>query len=83
MRKTQVCSLGWEDPLEEEMATHSCILAWKISYSYRSQNLGSRKQICNLGNRKQMFKEQQKTSLKLLSDSLETVAFYVQKYLYM
>ena len=25
----QVWSLGWEDPLEEEMATHSCILAWK------------------------------------------------------
>ena len=28
--KTQVQSLGWEDPLEKEMATHSCILAWKI-----------------------------------------------------
>ena len=25
-----VQSLGWEDPLEEEMATHSSILAWKI-----------------------------------------------------
>ena len=24
-----VCSLGWEDPLEKEMATHSNILAWK------------------------------------------------------
>ena len=28
--KTRVRSLGWEDPLEEEMATHSSILAWKI-----------------------------------------------------
>ena len=27
---TQIQSLGWEDPLEEEMATHSRILAWKI-----------------------------------------------------
>ena len=27
---TQVCSLGWEDHLEEEIATHSSILAWKI-----------------------------------------------------
>ena len=27
---TQVRSLGWEDPLEKEMATHSNILAWKI-----------------------------------------------------
>ena len=28
---TQVRSLGWEDPLEKEMATHSSILAWKAS----------------------------------------------------
>ena len=27
---TWVQSLGWEDPLEEEMATHSSILAWRI-----------------------------------------------------
>ena len=30
MKEMQVYSLGWEDPLEEEMATHSSILAWKI-----------------------------------------------------
>ena len=30
MQETQVQSLGWEDPLEEEMATHSIILAWEI-----------------------------------------------------
>ena len=30
MQETQVQSLGWEDPLEKEMATHSSILAWKI-----------------------------------------------------
>ena len=29
-QKAQVQSLGWEDSLEEEMATHSSILAWKI-----------------------------------------------------
>ena len=28
--KTWVQSLGWEDPLEKEMATHSSILAWRI-----------------------------------------------------
>ena len=28
--KNQVRSLGWEDPLEEYMATHSSILAWRI-----------------------------------------------------
>ena len=30
MRETRVRSLGWEDPLEEGMATHSSILAWRI-----------------------------------------------------
>ena len=32
MQETQVRSLGQEDPLEEEMATHSSILAWKIQW---------------------------------------------------
>ena len=30
MWKTQVQSLGWEDPLEKEMAIHSSTIAWKI-----------------------------------------------------
>ena len=30
MQETPVQSLGWEDPLEEGMATHSGILAWRI-----------------------------------------------------
>ena len=30
IQKTWVQSLGWEDPLEEGMATHSSILAWRI-----------------------------------------------------
>ena len=29
MQETQILSLGWEDPLEKEMATHSSILAWE------------------------------------------------------
>ena len=32
MQKTWVLSLGQEDPLEKEMATHSCTLAWKIPW---------------------------------------------------
>ena len=32
MRKTRVQSLGWEDLLEKEMATHSSILGWKIPW---------------------------------------------------
>jgi len=30
MQETQVQSLGWEDPLEKEMASHSSIVAWEI-----------------------------------------------------
>ena len=33
MQETQVLSLGWEDPLEKETATHSSILAWKILWT--------------------------------------------------
>ena len=33
MQETQVRSLGWEDPLEKEMAAHSSILAWRIPWT--------------------------------------------------
>ena len=33
MQETWVQSLGWEDPLEKEMATHSSTLAWKIPWT--------------------------------------------------
>ena len=39
--------MGWEDPLEEEMATHSSILAWRIPWteeSSRLQSMGSQSQ---------------------------------------
>ena len=36
MRETQVRFLGWEDPLEKDMATHSSILAWRESRGLRS-----------------------------------------------
>ena len=44
MQETQVQSLGWEDPLEEGMATHSSILAWRIPWTEepgRLQSIGS------------------------------------------
>ena len=44
MQETQVQSLGWEDPLEKEMATHSNTLAWKIPWVEehgRLQSMGS------------------------------------------
>ena len=32
-QETQVQSLGWEEPMEKEMATHSSMLAWKIPWT--------------------------------------------------
>ena len=37
----QVQSLGWDDPLEEELATHSSILAWRIPWTEESGGLPS------------------------------------------
>ena len=41
MQETWVQSLGWEDPLEKEMATHSSILAWRIPWTEESGGLES------------------------------------------
>ena len=46
MRETQVQSLGWEDPLEKEMAIHSSTIAWKIPWTEepgRLQPMGSQR----------------------------------------
>ena len=41
MQETQVQSLGGEDPLEEQMATHSSVLAWKIPWTVKPGGLQS------------------------------------------
>ena len=46
VQETWVRSLGWEDPMEKEMATHSSILAWKISWTEEHgglQSMGSQR----------------------------------------
>ena len=53
MQETRVQSLGWEDLLEKEMATHSSILAWKIPWTeepdrLRSTGLQSQTQLSDL-----------------------------------
>ena len=45
-KETLVLSLGWEDPLEKEMAAHSSIVAWKIPWIEepgRLQSMGSQR----------------------------------------
>ena len=39
VQETWVLSLGWEDPLEKEMATHSSTLAWKIPWTFLLQDV--------------------------------------------
>ena len=46
MHKTQVRSLGWEDPLGQGMATYSSILAWRIPWTKERgglQSMGSQR----------------------------------------
>ena len=46
MQETRVPSLGWEDPLEKEMAIHSRTIAWKIPWTEepgRLQSMGSQR----------------------------------------
>ena len=48
MWETWVHSLGWEDPLEEGMATYSSILAWRLSWTVEPdglQSMGSQSRI--------------------------------------
>ena len=48
MRETWVQSLGWEDPLEKGMATHSSILTWRIPWTEEPgwlQSMGLQKVI--------------------------------------
>ena len=62
MQEIQVQALGQEDPLEEEMATHSSILAWEISWTEESgglQSMGSQKVGRDL-----MTKQQQQRDLR-------------------
>ena len=46
MQETQVQFLGWEDPLDKEIATHSSILAWKVPWMEKPgglQSMGSQR----------------------------------------
>ena len=62
MQETQVWALGREDPLELEMATHSNILAWKISWTQEADGLqfmGSQKELDTT----EWLKQKQQSSL--------------------
>ena len=71
MEESQVWSLGAENPLEEQMATHSSILAWEIPWAEehgRLQSMGSQRVGHNLVTKqwKEQLKTYQNSSLKFL-----------------
>ena len=74
MQKTQVWSLGWEDPLEEETATHSSILAWRIPWREelgRLQSMGLQESdTTELLNLWMIFSQISRFSRSVVSDSV-------------
>ena len=62
-------SLAWEDPLEEKMATHSSILAWKIPWTEEPgglQSMGSQRVRHNLATKQQQLQRIDKTEISLV-----------------
>ena len=58
MQKTWVRSLGWEEPLQKEMATYSSILAWRIPWTEEPgglQSMGSQKGQAQLRTKQQCY----------------------------
>ena len=56
MQETRIQSLGWGDPLEKEMATHSSVLAWRILWTEEPgqlQSMGSQRVGHNLTTKQQ------------------------------
>ena len=70
--RQRVGSLGWDDPLEKEMATHCSILAWKTLWTEEPgglQSMGSQRVSCNL-----VTKQQQETRVGGGGEGMETVS---------
>ena len=68
MQETQVRSLGWEDPLQKEMGTHSSILAWEIPWTEEPgdlQSMGSQRVGHNL-----VTKQQQQININYIKGGL-------------
>ena len=66
MRETQVQSLGWEDPLEKEIVTHSSILAWRIPWTEEPGRLHSPWNLKELDTTEQLHSLEQNTIFLIL-----------------
>ena len=81
MQETWVWSLGWDDPLEKEMATHSSIHAWRIAWTEKPgwlQSLGSKRIRHNVA-----MKWQQQNSWLTMLRYFQVDSKGTQPYIYM
>ena len=76
MQEMQVQSLGWEDPLEKEMATHSSILAWRIQWTEELGGLQSTG-LQRVGN--DLATEQQQRWIFTLVLNLQEIFWYLKE----
>ena len=72
-KETRVRSVGWEDPLEVEMATHSSILAWEIPWTVEPGGLQSMASQKSQGH--DLMTQKQQRSLILIVTVIITVVF--------
>ena len=77
MQVMQVQSLGWEDPLEEEMATHSSILAWEIPRTEEPGELLSMG-LQRVGHDLVTKQQQQQIRLQLIYFLIGSVHYFTQ-----
>ena len=65
MQEKRIRALGWEDPLEKEMATHSSILAWEIPWTEEPGGLQSMGLQKNQTWLRHQLKQQQERGLRV------------------
>ena len=75
MGETWVGSLGWEDPLEESMATHSSVLAWRIPWTGKSGRLQSMASQ-RVGHNRATKHRATESYQKILSDEVSAETFW-------
>ena len=75
MGETWVGSLGWEDPLEEGMATHSSVLAWRISWTGKPGRLKSMA-LQRVGHNRATKHRATESYQKTLSDEVSAETFW-------
>ena len=78
VQETRVQFLGWEDPLEKEMATHSSILARKITWTEHPDRLQSRR---HLATKQQQQQQQQQWLCHSFKGCALTPSLLFQQYL--